>query len=172
MAIVHYYTSTFFDEDRDDLALAIVTIPRPFMVSFDSPDSVLSYVTSELGIEVRSVGVERFGGGASGVARGLSSAFARVLERDVAEVVEFTQQVSEELLPLEFSPMQSIDLQTVLRMGSYTGLGAAMAIGTFGMTPVGILATAGSIILFGAADGIASGLREGLNDRIKRMLSR
>ena len=86
------------------------------------------------------------------------------------DVANFARRAVEQPLPFEASPLKGVSLRTVASMTGPSLGASAVAILSLGTSPLAMVFVAGSIVLFGAASGVASALRDGLDYRIRQLL--
>lgn len=177
MPHAHYYESVFVDANAVAdagpaanyvLEARFVTIPVP--TPFAAASAAAFLAAEQLGMRLVGAHTLPPDWSASDPAHRFAAltAMAYVFPAHEVEAVRFLGDLlSEARIPHEASPMEAVDLSALVTAAtSFTGLGAALTIATFGPTPIGILATAGSIVLFGAAEGLAEALKSGLKARI------
>ncbi len=177
MPHAHYYESVFVDAspvgDVGPVATYVlearfVTIPVP--APFAAASAAAFLAAEQLGLRLVGAHTLPADWTATNPAHRFAAltAMAQVFPAHQVEAVRFLGDLlSEGRVPHEASPMEAVDLSALVKgAASFTGLGAALTIATFGPTPIGILATAGSIVLFGASEGVAEALKAGLKARI------
>ncbi len=181
MLHAHYYESVFVDASADagawpaspHLEARFVTIPVP--APFAAASAAAFLAAEQLGMRLVGAHTLPQDWSASDPAHRFAAltAMAQVFPTQQIEAVRFLGDLLPEArIPLEASPMEALSLsELVAGAAGFTGLGAALTIATFGPTPIGILATAGSIVLFGAADGLSEALKSGLKARILSWLT-
>jgi hypothetical protein len=77
---------------------------------------------------------------------------------------------SASVIPFEESPLAATSLISVISKATATTLGAAVGFLITGATPLALVVVPAGMIIFGSADGVARGLQQGLEYKVKNVL--